>query len=86
MYSQFQSTYYGKNAEPLFDPDDFKKKAPIAYINCSHQKEALQTGPIVMRVEFELNSDLDKNTSAYCLVLHDKVFSYSPLTKIVKQL
>lgn len=86
MYSQFHSAYYGKSDEPLFDPYDFKMKAPITYINCSHQKESLQTGPVVMRVEFELNKDLDTNSSAYCLILHDKAFTYNPLTKIVKQI
>ncbi|CAG9763457.1 unnamed protein product [Ceutorhynchus assimilis] len=30
MYSQFQTTYYGKSDEPLFDPVKFKDTAPIA--------------------------------------------------------
>ncbi|XP_050305607.1 uncharacterized protein LOC126742844 [Anthonomus grandis grandis] len=86
MYSQFQSTYYSKTDEPMFNPEQFKTIAPISYINCIHQKELLQSGPVVMRVEFELNSDLDKDTSAYCLVIYDRVFTYNPLTKIVRQI
>ena len=86
MYSQFRSNYYGKTEEPLFAPTQFKEYAPITYINCSHQKDTLQDGPVVMRVEFDLHKDIDKDTAAYCLILHDKVFSYNPLTKLVKQL
>lgn len=86
MYSQFHTSYYGKSDAPLFDPVKFKSIAPIAYINCSHQKESLQAGPVVMRVEFDLHKDIEKDTSAYCLILHDKVFSYNPLTKMVRQL
>ena len=86
MYSQFRPNYYQKPEEPLYNPKEFKDKAPITYINCLYQKEALQKESVVMRVEFELNKDIEKNTAAYCLILHDRLFSYNPLTKIVKQL
>lgn len=86
MFSQFQKSYYGLNPEPIFSPKEFIDNAPITYIDCSHQKESIESGPVVMRVEFELNDDLKDKISAYCLVLHDKIFSYNPLTKIVKQL
>jgi len=87
MYSNFQTSYYNVQSQhPILDPIQFKDKAPIVYINCLHQKDSLQDGPVVMRVEFELNKDLDKDTSAYCLILHDKIFTYNPLTKSVKQI
>lgn len=86
MYSQFQKSYYGLIPEPIFSPKEFRDNAPITYIDCSHQKESIETGPIVMRVEFELHEDLKEEISAYCLVLHDKIFSYNPLTKTVRQI
>lgn len=85
MYSQFQKSYYGLTPEPIFSPVEFRNNSPITYIDCSHQKESIESGPIVMRVEFELHEDLKDKYSAYCLILHDKIFSYNPLTKIVKQ-
>lgn len=84
MYSNFRNSYYGISNEPVFSPELFKVKSPIAYIDCSHQKETLQTGSVVMRIEFETLKTTNKDTSAYCLILHDKIFSYNPLTKIVR--
>lgn len=86
MFSQFQRSYYGTTSEPIFSPREFQLNAPITYIDCSHQKDTIETGPVVMRVEFELHKDLADDVSAYCLVLHDKIFSYNPLTKIVRQM
>lgn len=86
MFANFRRSYYGFTNEPIFNPIEFKEKCPITHIDCSHQKESIQTGSVVMRVEFETNANTKPNTSVYCLILHDKVYSYSPLTKIVKQL
>lgn len=86
MYSQFQKSYYGIAPEPIFSPKEFNDYGPITYIDCSRQKEVIETGPIVMRVEFELHEDITDKISAYCLVLHDRIFSYNPLTKTVRQL
>ncbi|KAJ8969311.1 hypothetical protein NQ314_001812 [Rhamnusium bicolor] len=85
MFAKFRQSYYELQNEPIFTPTEFKDIAPITY-DCSHQKESIQSGPIVMRVEFETSENIPKNTSAYCLILHDKLISYNPLTKIVKQL
>ncbi|CAG9762634.1 unnamed protein product [Ceutorhynchus assimilis] len=86
MFANFRHSYYGIATEPVFNPTDFKNISPITHIDCSHQKESIQTGSVVMRVEFETSTNVKKDTSAYCLILHDKIFSYNPLTKIVKQL
>lgn len=85
MFANFRNVYYGTSNEPIFNPEKFKDKCPIVHIDCSHQKESLQTGSVVMRVEFETNTSVKKDTSVYCLILHDKMFSYNPLTKIVRQ-
>lgn len=85
MFSSFRKSYYEDSVEPVFSPKQFKNIAPIAYINCMYQKDTIETGPIVMRVEFETSKDVPEKTSAYCLILHDKLFAYNPLTKIVRQ-
>lgn len=85
MFSEFRSSYYEKENEPIFSPKEFKSIAPIAHINCSRQKETLQASSVVLRIEFETNENIPKDTSAYCLVLHDKVYYYNPMTKIVRQ-
>ncbi|XP_066157581.1 uncharacterized protein [Euwallacea fornicatus] len=68
--------------ESIFTPSEFKDKAPLVYINCTHQRDLLQTGPVTMRVEFETAEKMSDKTTAYCLIIHDKIFSYNPLTKI----
>ncbi|KAJ8972050.1 hypothetical protein NQ317_001520 [Molorchus minor] len=86
MYANFQESYYSnKTNQPIFNPTDFKLHAPLAHIDCSRQKETLQTGSIVMRIEFETERPTSANTTAYCLILHERHFTYNPLTKIVKQ-
>lgn len=85
MYSNFQSAYYERENEPLLSPKEFKTNSPVAHIDCSRQKESIQTGSVVLRIEFETSENIPKDTSAYCLILHDRIFYYNPLTKIVKQ-
>lgn len=87
MYANFQESYYGnKTNQPIFTPLEFEDYAPIVHIDCSHQKESIQSGSVVMRIEFETDTATTSDTSAYCLVLHEKQFTYNPLTKIVRQL
>lgn len=86
MYSRFQSTYYNKQDEPLLSIEDFKKIAPLVVVDCSNQKDYLQANAVVFRLEFETAQNVKPNTIAYCLVLHDRVFTYNALTKAIKQL
>jgi hypothetical protein len=86
MYSKFRSSYYDLPNEPLFLPNEYKEKAPIIYIDCSFQKDTIQSANVSMRVVFETHKDIPAKTTAYCLIIYDKVFTYNPLTKIVKQM
>lgn len=86
MYSNFQQSYYDKDSEPLLSPLEYLTDAPLIVIDCSRQKDTLQTSAVEIRIEFETNSNnIPDKTSAYCLILHDRIFSYSPLTKVVRQ-
>lgn len=86
MYSNFRESYYHlKNNEPVLNPTDFSSNAPIIHIDCSRQREVIQSGSITLRVEFETQDATTSDTAAYCLILHEKEYSYNPLTKIVQQ-
>uniref|UniRef100_A0A6P7H8D1 Uncharacterized protein LOC114348470 isoform X1 n=1 Tax=Diabrotica virgifera virgifera TaxID=50390 RepID=A0A6P7H8D1_DIAVI len=86
MFGSFQTSYYNLNLnQPIFNPQDFKTKTPLIHIDCSRQKEVIQNGSVVLRIEFETNTPSTTDVSAYCLILHEKEFTYNPLTKIVKQ-
>ena len=79
MYSRFQTAYYGKEAEPLLSKTEFLNYAPLV-IDCSKQNEHLKTGPVDVRLEFESQENFLAETTAYCLILHDRIVDYSPLS------
>lgn len=85
MFSNFRHSYYETENGPIFTPKQFKSISPITHIDCSRQKETIQSGSVAMRIEFETSENIPKDTTAYCLILHDRVFKYNPMTKIVRQ-
>lgn len=84
MYARFQTSYYGKTNTPLLSPNQFEKKAPIVVIDCSKQNESVKTSSVDIKLELEFEDNIPANTSAYCLILHDKIVTYTPLTGVVK--
>lgn len=85
MYAQFQQSYYGSVSEPLFNPLQFKEISPLVVIDCSHQNETVKVGAVDVRLEFETKENIAANTSAYCLILHDRIVRYNPSTNIVQE-
>ena len=86
MFANFQSSYYGKEPEPILNKSDFIKHMPLIVIDCSRQNEALKGAPVDVRLEFELNANFPAETSAYCLILHDRIVEYNPISGDVKKL
>lgn len=85
MYSQFQQSYYRSTSEPLFTPEEFYRIAPLVVIDCSYQNETVKTGTVDIRLEFETAENIPEKTSAYCLILHDRMIRYNPATNIVQE-
>ena len=87
MYTDFQKTYYNKsNTEPLLSWELFKSRSPIVVIDCRHQNETLKTGPVDIRLEMRTSKNIPANTSAYCLMLHDRIIEYNPLDQVVNRI
>lgn len=87
MYAEFQESYYGCNPLPLLDLSEFKSVAPIVVVDCSHQNEIVKAGPVDVKIEFEVGSNgIADNTSAFCLLLHDRIIEYSPVSGDVRKL
>lgn len=85
MYTDFQATYYGKStAQPLIDYNTFHEY-PLYVIDCSKQNESVKSSSVDIKLELEADIDFANNTVAYCLILHDNVVEYEPLTGIVKR-
>ncbi|XP_015121280.1 uncharacterized protein LOC107044047 [Diachasma alloeum] len=62
MYTNFQTSYYHKEPEPLFDRKKFLEAAPLIVIDCSKQNEFLKSGPVDIRLEFESPEIFPNNT------------------------
>lgn len=85
MFAKFQQYYYGRQPQPLLSAKEFLEKAPIVFINCSHQNEAIKTGPVDIKLEFKTSVNVPPNTTAYCLLIHDRIVEYKPLTSEVNK-
>lgn len=86
MFTNFQTSYYDKEPEPLLNKANYLEHAPLIIIDCSKQSEALKSGPVDVRIEFEAVTQFPARTSAYCLVLHDRIVQYNPISGTVRKL
>ncbi|XP_074093803.1 uncharacterized protein LOC141524058 [Cotesia typhae] len=86
MYTNFQASYYNKDSEPLLIKAKFLQEAPLYIINCSKQNESIKSGPVDIRIEFESENQLPDQTTAYCLILHDRIIEYNPISSTVRKI
>ena len=86
MFANFQQSYYGKNSEPLLTKANFINNVPLIVIDCSRQNDSLKNEPVDVRLEFESKNNFPENTSAYCLILHDRVVEYNAVSGDVRKL
>lgn len=87
MYSRFRKSYYGcDNSTTLLTISKFLHCGPLAVIDCSRQNESVKTATVDVRIEFECRENIPANSTAYCLILHDRVVEYNPLTNVVRKI
>nr|CAI5845298.1 unnamed protein product [Callosobruchus analis] len=85
MFASFQQSYYYKqSSEPCLNLKQFIERAPMVVIDCSRQNESLKSGSVDIRLEFETQRNIPANTTAFCLIIHDRLIRYNPLTSTVK--
>ncbi|XP_051168538.1 uncharacterized protein LOC127286221 [Leptopilina boulardi] len=87
MYINFQASYYyDRESQPYLTKAEFLNYAPLIVIDCSKQNESLKYGPVDIRLEFEAKENFPAQTAAYCLILHDRVVEYKPISGGVKKI
>ena len=87
MYVKFQKTYYGyNNRDALLFVTEFNVNGPFVVIDCSCQNESIKSATVDIRIEFECKENISLNTTAYCLIIHDRVIEYNPLTNIIRKI
>lgn len=85
MFSKFRNSYYENNSlNSGMRMELFKEYSPLVVIDCSKQNEYLKSGTVDVKVEIESNDNFNNKTTLYCLILHDRIATYSPLSNIVK--
>lgn len=85
MYASFQSSYYNRNNQPLLSYEKFKECA-LYVIDCANQKEAVKSSIVDVKLELESLSGFTEDTTAYCLIIHDNIVEYTPLSGTVKKI
>ncbi|XP_025192057.1 uncharacterized protein LOC112592259 [Melanaphis sacchari] len=86
-YADFQKHYYERlDAQPCLTRQKYKKLGPFICIDCSRQNDDAKISNVDLRVEIEAEKYFLANTAAYCLVIHDRVIQYNPLTGEVRKM
>jgi len=86
-YARFCKTYLGyEYLEPSLTVSNFLRHGPFVILDASRQIESIKTGTVDVRLEFETKENVPANTTAYCLIIHDRVIQYNPLTNIVRKI
>lgn len=49
------------------------------------KNESLNNGPIDIKIEFETATNIAANTSAYCILIHDRIIEYIPIKGQVRK-
>ncbi|XP_011865812.1 PREDICTED: uncharacterized protein LOC105560908, partial [Vollenhovia emeryi] len=87
MYARFRKTYYGYDCyETLCTVTTFLTNGPFVVIDCARLNESIKSATVDIRIEFDCKENVPANTTAYCLILHDRVIEYCPLSNVVRKI
>lgn len=87
MYYDFQYSYYRRqNYSPVLTRKKFLEDNLIIVFDCNFQNDNIKTGSVDICWEIETLAAVPANKMCHCLIIHDKIIQYSPLTNIVKRL
>ena len=62
------------------------EKFPLFVVDVSKQNESIKEGVVDIKLEIETSENVPDNTTAYCLIIHDKLFEYNPMTNEINKL
>lgn len=86
MYKSFQESYYNRaTAQPLLGFNAFQNTA-LYVIDCSKQNESVKSATVDIKLEMEGETAFKEGTAVYCLILHDNLIEYTPLSGTVKKI
>jgi hypothetical protein len=83
---RFRESYYLAPADPFINRNEYITNYPLIVVDTSKQNESIKETVVDMSLEIENSKNVSPNTTAYVLVIHDKVFEYNPLTNEINKL
>ncbi|CAG9820732.1 unnamed protein product [Phaedon cochleariae] len=85
-YTRFYSSYsHSTEVHPILDYGEFKQHA-LFVIDCSRQEETMKSSTVDIKLEIEADKGFPADTKAYCIIVHDGLLEYFPLTEVVRTL
>lgn len=84
-YANIQTSYYnGADDQNLFGRDykEFQTDVLFAF-DTSRSDETIKNGTVDIRIEMDARENFPAKTSAYCLIIYENEFTYSPLDGMV---
>ena len=88
MYVNFLGSYYGRKSggyQSALSRKEFLDSNFIVAIDCKYQNESIKSGSVDIRLEIETMTTVPQVTSCSCLIIHDQLIQYSPLSNMVKR-
>nr|CAH7717036.1 unnamed protein product [Callosobruchus chinensis] len=83
-YTEFCPSYTNSmQKNVLLDYASFKNRS-LFVIDCSKQEETMKSSTMDVRLDIEASAGFPEKTRAYCIIIHDCMMEYFPLTEIMK--
>lgn len=86
MYADFQTSFLEKRGKPLLSKSEFINQMTLFVVDCSKQNENIKQSNVDLRIEIDAKENFPANTSAQCLIIHDTIIQYQPLSSLVRKL
>lgn len=86
-YTTFCQSFNGmmSNFHPLLDYVAFKTHC-LFVIDCSRREDSVKSSTIDIKLDIEAQKGFPADTKAFCLIIHDCMMEYHPLSEIVRNL
>lgn len=86
MFLRFTESYYKTASVTPVHRKEFITKYPLIVIDMSKQVESVKEGVVDIKLEIETKENVPEHTTAYCLIIHDKLFEYNPMTSEINKM
>lgn len=82
-FVEFQTSYYKTGDTPFLYAYDTFGARPLFVFDCSRTEESMLGGAVDVKLEINSHENIPANTAAYCLIIYENQFEYSPFSSIV---